>query len=317
MVKRILGVDLGGTRMRAAVLNSDYCLLNRLEDRTRAYEGPDVVISRLLDLIAAVMPGENEPPITAIGVSSPGPIEPHKGVILSPPNLPGWVQVPLGHVIQERFGLPTFLGNDANVAALAEVTNGAARGHQDAVYITVSTGIGGGIVIGGRLFVGGGGLAGEIGHMIIMNEWGEITTLEREAAGPALARYAVRRIKAGTESRIVEMVDGDLDAISGRTVGMAAQDGDALALETVQRAGRLVGYAITTLMHLLNPTIFVIGGGVSMLGDLLFEPIRETARAHVLDPAYAEGTEIVPAALGDDVAIIGAAALAFQQMNGS
>ncbi len=317
MVKRILGVDLGGTRMRVAVLDDEYRLLNRFEDLTRAYEGPAVVIPRLLDLIETALPDGAEPPIMAIGVSSPGPIEPRKGIILSPPNLPGWVQVPLGRLIQERFSLPTYLGNDANVAALAEVYNGAARGHQDAIYITISTGIGGGIVIGGRLFVGGGGLAGEIGHMVILNELGEVSTLEREAAGPALARYAVRRIREGAESLIAEMVDGNLDAVSGRTVGTAAQDGDPLALETVLRAGRLVGYAIASMMHLFNPTIFVIGGGVSTLGDLLFDPIREAARAHVLDPAYIDNTPIVPAALGDDVAIIGAAALAFQQLSRS
>ncbi len=312
MTVRIVGVDLGGTRMRVAVLGDEYRLLKRVEEPTRARDGPDAVIPRLLDLIASVLPDENEPPIQAIGVSSPGPIEPTRGVILSPPNLPGFADVPLGRLIQERFGIPTFLGNDANVAALAEVYNGAARGHKNAIYITVSTGIGGGIVIDGRLFTGAGGLAGEIGHIVMMNEEGQVSTLEREAAGPALARYAVKRIRAGATSVITEMVGGDLDAVTGRTVGQAAQAGDPLAVETVERAGRLVGYGIASMMHLFNPEIFVIGGGVSALGDLLFRPMREAARAHVIDPAYYVHTPIVPAALGDDVAIIGAAALARQ-----
>ena len=312
MTIRIVGVDLGGTRMRVAVLGDEYRLLKRVEEPTRAHDGPDAVIPRLLNLIASVLPAETEPPIQAIGVSSPGPIEPTRGVILSPPNLPGFADVPLGRLIQERFGIPTFLGNDANVAALAEVYNGAARGHKNAIYITVSTGIGGGIVIDGRLFTGAGGLAGELGHIVMMNEEGQVSTLEREAAGPALARYAVKRNRAGATSAITEMVGRDLDAVTGRTVGQAAQAGDPLAVETVERAGRLVGYGIASMMHLFNPEIFVIGGGVSALGDLLFRPMREAARTHVIDPAYYAHTPIVPAALGDDVAIIGAAVLARQ-----
>ncbi len=314
MDTRIVGVDLGGTRMRVAVLDTSCQLLRRYEEPTRAHEGPDAVIPRLLDLIGKVIADGEGPPIRAIGVSSPGPIDPTSGAILSPPNLPGWVNVPLGRLIQERFHLPTYIGNDANVAALAEVYQGAARGHKNAIYITVSTGIGGGVVIGGRLFEGARGLAGEIGHMIVLVEGEQVSTLEREAAGPAIARRAVARIRAGEPSRIVEMVQGDLDAVTGKTVGRAAEEGDRLALEVVNRAARIVGYGVVSLMHLFNPSIFVIGGGVSNLGDLLFEPVREVARTHTLDRAYWEHTPIVPAALGEDVAIIGAATLAMSQI---
>lgn len=314
MDTRIVGVDLGGTRMRVAVLDTSCHLLRRYEEPTRAHEGPDAVIPRLLDLIGKVIADGDEPPIRAIGISSPGPIDPMSGAILSPPNLPGWVNVPLGRLIQERFHLPTYIGNDANVAALAEVYQGAARGHKNAIYITVSTGIGGGVVIGGRLFEGARGLAGEIGHMVILVEGEQVSTLEREAAGPAIARRAVARIRAGEPSRIVEMVQGDLDAVTGKTVGRAAEEGDRLALEVVNRAARIVGYGVVSLMHLFNPSIFVIGGGVSNLGDLLFGPVREVVRTHALDRAYWEHTPIVPAALGEDVAIIGAATLAMSQM---
>jgi glucokinase len=311
---RIIGVDLGGTRMRVALLDADYNLLNRVEEPTNAHEGPDKVIPRLLDLIASVVDAADVP-VAGIGISSPGPIEPETGAILSPPNLPGWVDVPLGRIVQERWpDIPVFLGNDANVAALAEVYNGAAIGHKHAIYITVSTGIGGGIVIDGQLFLGGRGLAGEIGHTVLIADGERVSSLEEEAAGPALAEYAARRLQAGEESIIREMVGGDLEQVTGKIVGQAAQQGDTLALEAVARTGRLVGYGIASLMHLFNPTIFVIGGGVSNLGDLLFEPMHEAARSMVIDPAYYDHAAIVPAALGEDVAIIGAAALALQEL---
>ncbi|MBN2471211.1 MAG: ROK family protein [Anaerolineae bacterium] len=310
METRIVAVDLGGTRIRVARLNGSYSLLNRVEEPTRAWEGPAVTIPRIMDLIAGVV-ATSDHPVQAIGISTPGPIDPETGAIKSPPNLDGWIDVPLGRLVQARFpDIPTFIENDANVAALAEVQVGAGRGHRHAVYITVSTGIGSGIVIDGELFLGGRGLAGEFGHTIMVVEADRVSSLEEEAAGPAIAAYAARRIRAGAESRITALVEGDLSAISGSVVGKAAAAGDALALEAVTRAGRLVGYGIANLMMLLNPTVIVVGGGVSTLGPLLFDPMRQAAREAVIDPAYYEQAPIVPAELGADVAIIGAAVLA-------
>ena len=162
-------------------------------------KAPSSSIPRLLALIDSVIARAQEP-IAAIGISSPGPIEPETGAIVSPPNLPGWNGVPLGRLIQERFNIPAFLGNDANVAALAEVYKGAARGHKHAIYITVSTGIGGGIVIDGKLLLGAHGLAGELGHIVLVADGERVSTLELEAAGPALARYVVKRLEAGASS---------------------------------------------------------------------------------------------------------------------
>lgn len=313
MDTRVVGVDLGGTRMRVAILDREYRLYHRVEEPTRAAEGPESSIPRLLDLIGSVIE-QADGPIAAIGISSPGPIEPETGAIVSPPNLPGWNGVPLGRLVQERFKIPAFLGNDANVAALAEVYKGAARGHKHAIYITVSTGIGGGIVIDGKLLLGAHGLAGELGHIVIVADGEHVSTLELEAAGPALARYVVKHLEAGDSSIIRDMVNGNLAAVSGKIVGQAAMQGDRLALDAIERSGRLVGYAIASMMHLFNPSIVVVGGGVTSVGDLLFGPMREAAKKHVIDPAYYDKASIVPAALGDDVAIIGAAVLAFQNM---
>ncbi len=303
----IIGVDLGGTQMRAAKFDIELNILERVAGPTLAAEGPDRVIERLLDLIARVVP-QDPLSVLGIGVSAPGPINPRAGVILSPPNLPGWVEVPLRRLIQERFGITTYLGNDANVAALAEAARGAAQGYKHVVYLTISTGIGSGVIDEGRLLIGTEGLGAEAGHMILVIN-GKPSTLEKEAAGPAIARKAVARLEAGAVSSIREMVNGDLSRVTAQTVGLAAGQGDELAVELIHEAGTLIGYGITSLMHLFNPQVFVIGGGVTKTGDLLFEPMREAPKKYTLDRAYWEHVPIVPAALGDNVALIGAAAL--------
>lgn len=306
MEQLIIGVDLGGTQMRVARFNPALDLLDRWAEPTRAHEGPDRVIPRLLDLIARVMP-EDSGAVMGLGVSGPGPINPRTGSIVAPPNLPGWHNVPLRAIVEERFGCPVFVGNDANVAALAEATHGAAQGYQHVIYVTVSTGIGSGVIDEGRLVVGAQGLGAEAGHMIML-VGDRVSTLEKEAAGPAIARKAIARLRAGASSVLTERVD-DLSEITAKAIGEAAMQGDAFSIEQIAEAGRLVGLGLVTLMHLFNPQVIVVGGGVTKTGDLLFEPMRAAVREYVLDPAYYEHVPIIPAALGDNVALLGAAAL--------
>lgn len=307
MSEFIIGVDLGGTQMRAARYDHNLNLLERIAEPTLAHEGPDRVVPRLMAVIDQVMP-DDPTTVSGIGFSAPGPIDPHRGSIIAPPNLPGWEAVPLRKLVQERFGVTTYLGNDANVAALAEATRGAAQGYKYVIYLTVSTGIGSGIIDDGHLVLGAGGLGAEAGHMTLVVD-GEVTSLEKVAAGPAIARQAVKHLKAGENSTIHDLVAGNLDEVTAKVVGTAAAEGDPLAIELIERAGFLVGLGIVTLMHLFNPQIIVVGGGVSKTGELLFEPMRQAIHQHVLDPAYYEHVPIVPAALGGDVALVGAAAL--------
>ncbi|GAB4417112.1 MAG: ROK family protein [Anaerolineae bacterium] len=307
MDRTIIGVDLGGTQMRVARFDAHLNIQERLAEPTKAREGRDRVISRLLDLIARVVP-DDPAALEGIGVSVPGPINPHEGTVVKPPNLPGWHHVPIRQIIQERFGCPTYLGNDANVAALAEATRGAAKGHRYVLYLTVSTGIGSGILDDGRLLVGAHGLGAEAGHMLMMVD-GEVKDIEAVASGTAIARQAVERLRAGEVSLIRDLVNGDLDAVSARIVAQAAAQGDRLATSLIERAGFMVGLAVVSLLHVLNPQIVVIGGGVSNAGELLFAPLRRAVAEYVLDPAYCQKLPIVPASLGDNVALIGAAAL--------
>lgn len=311
MSEVIISLDLGGTRIRSARLDRSLNILERKETETLAHQGLDATMQRIKDMIRAVLPTDPAVKVTGIGISAPGPLNPQTGVIVAPPNLDGWHNVPLGDILTEEFKMPVYVGNDANVAALAEYTHGAARGqnYRHVIYITHSTGIGSGIISEGRLLLGRSGLAAEIGHIPMVIDGERVSTLEQESAGPDMAAQAVKRIKAGEKSLISDMVNGDLTLVKGSTVGKAAQQGDALALEIVRRSGMMVGLGIVTLLHLFNPEIVIVGGGVSNLGELIFAPMREAIQKYSHDPAYYEGLKLERAGLGEDVSIIGAAAL--------
>jgi len=302
----IIGVDLGGTRIRAARLDDDLKLLERRETLTLSEQGPDAVIERICEQIQAVWPATGD--VQGIGVSSPGPLEPATGVIVSATNLPGWHNVPLGQRLEDRFGVPVYVGNDANVAALAEVARGAARGCKHVIYVTLSTGLGGGIIVDGRLLLGRNGFAAEVGSMMVIED-GQATTWELVAGGPPIAQKARERLIEDETSIMREMVGGDLSKVDAKLVGQAAAQGDALALEIVHRAGYIIGLGMTSLLHLFNPEILVIGGGLSQMGDLLFEPMRAAIHENIIYEGYLTDLRIELAALGEDVALIGGAAL--------
>ena len=309
MPKQIIAVDLGGTQIRTARFDHKLKLLQRENTLTLADEGLRPTLNRIRAYIHKVMPDSGDD-VLGIGISSPGPLNPKSGVIVAPPNLKGWHHVPLAEIIQAEFGLPVFIGNDANAAALAEASKGAAQGHRHVVYITISTGIGGGIICDGRLLLGQEGLGGELGHIPIIAEGGRVSSLEREAAGPAIARRMKQRVQSGEPSLVTQLADGDLCKIDAKAVGQAAARGDGAAAEEIAYAGRMIGLGIVTMLHLFNPEIIVLGGGVTKTGDLLFQPMRQAIRRHALDVSYTARLKIKKAALGDDAALVGAAALA-------
>ncbi len=317
MTPYIISVDIGGTQIRAALSDREGSIIYRVAHPTLAEEGPEPVIGRIKEAIRQAA-GQHLGEVQAIGIATAGPLDPWEGVIIKAPNLPGWHNVPLKAIIEEEFGLPTYVGNDANLAALAEQRFGAGKGTRDLIYITHSTGIGGGIIVDGRMLLGSKGLGAEVGHITLDIDGprcgcGSIGCLEAMAAGPAIARNAVRAIEAGRETIIPDLVDGDLSRITAREVNEAAQQGDSLGIELIRQAGELLGIGLVSLMHLFNPEIIVIGGGVSKAGDLLFEPVRETVRARCMAEDYWRDTPIVPAALGDDVGLMGGIALVLSQ----
>ncbi len=311
----ILAVDFGGTNIRVATFEGGTASpTDQIKRPTLAKEGPEKVIGRLQDAIREMLPGDVKD--LRIGIAAPGPLDPEAGVILSAPNLPGWVNIPLAQQLSEIFGCPVYLGNDANLAALGEWRHGAGIGTEHMVYLTLSTGIGGGVISHGRLLTGRRGLAAELGHMTILSNGppcgcGIPGHIEAAAAGPAIARNARSRLEAGEESSLTKkfIAGQELTAVE---IAAAAKDGDPLSLDILEQAGRLIGHHMANLAHAFDPELFVLGGGLTTIGELFLQPIRESLEQHVMDPAYLQDLQVLPAALGDDAGLIGAMVLAAQ-----
>ncbi len=295
----LLAIDFGGTRTRAAWFSPEAALQARAEMATPS--GPaDAVIARLIELAQSVIPPGERP--AAVGVSAPGP-QAHTGRILHAPTLPGWHDVPLAARLAGAFDAPVAMENDANLAALAEYQRGAAAGCDPALYLTISTGIGGGAILGGRLFTGWRGLAIEPGHIKFPLPDGRILSLEDLASGTALGRMARERLAAGSVPSSLRTAA----VIDGKTVGTAAMAGDALATAVVQEAGQWLGLGLVCLIHLFNPQVIVLGGSVARLGELLLNPARQVIAGYLTDPAFNHPDLLRPSQLGDDVCLIGAA----------
>ncbi|HUW45104.1 MAG TPA: ROK family protein [Dehalococcoidia bacterium] len=316
----ILGVDLGGTKILTAVINSQGKMLSRDHSITPAQKGHEAVIQSILESAHRALEQANFEisELTAVGVGAPGLSNPETGILFTSPHLPGWRDVPLRDIMQERLGKKTFLTNDANAAALGEFYFGAARGVRNFIYITLSTGIGGGIVIDGKIYNGAIGTAGEVGHMTIDAEGpicncGNRGCWETLASGTALAREARHRIKEGVRTSILEYAEGDVEKVTAQVIHSAAEQGDSLAKELIARTGYYVGVGLANLINIFNPELIVIGGGLSNIGDMLLEPAFKVAG----ERAYAEAFQAVrfaSAELGRNSGVLGAAAFALQEM---
>lgn len=315
MADVVIAIDFGGTNIRAAAVDRTGRILQRERVPTYAHEGPDAVISRIAECAKRVMCGSER----FIGVASPGPLDPYNGVVLGLPNLPGWTNVHLRDRVASATGLSCAINNDANLAALGEHRYGAGRGHNHLVYFTWSTGIGGGVIINNQLLLGAHGFAAELG-LISVNVDGAIDhtslpgSLEGYAAGPGIARLAQAMVTDGRAARILTLAQGDAGRITAREVGIAANEGDLDALTILDRAAWIMGHGCINALHTFDPSIIIIGGSVSIMGDVLLDRVRRVVRERALPPYRATPIEV--AALGDDCGILGAAALAWE-MNDS
>ncbi len=306
-------IDLGGTNVRAAIVDSSGQISGYIHRPTEGERGPDAVIDRVVDTLDGALDaaGRQRTELAGIGIGAPGPLDWRSGVIKTLPNLPGWRDVPLAVRISGATGCPVFVENDANAAALAEYTYGAHAGERNMVYITVSTGVGGGLILDGALWHGIYGSAGEVGHMTVDFEGpvcscGSRGCVEAIASGPDMARWMEGKIRAGDESSLRAKLDSG-QSLTGRDVVEAAQTGDGLALATLDRAGRAVGFAIVNVTHLLNLELAVVGGGIANAGDLLLGPIRRTVEDNVIY-GTADDLHVEPWSLGENVGLLGAAA---------
>ncbi|ADJ26654.1 ROK family protein [Dehalogenimonas lykanthroporepellens BL-DC-9] len=310
----ILVADLGGTKVLAGAVGEG----NRLEYRVRRGSAgagsQDEILTNLYGALTEVAAAMPEPP-QAVAVASAGAIDLAAGVVTHSPNMMAVNGLPLRTMISEKYGLPTVLLNDASAAALAEHRLGAGRGCRDMIFLTVSTGIGGGIIIDGRLYQGIDGTAGEFGHTVI-DRHGEPDTcgargcLEQYASGTAIARRAKQLLDAGRRSEL----EAGRDRLSAADVADAAARGDALATEVFDEALQALGLGLVSIVNVFNPEVIVIGGGVSGTGSQLFEPVRRMVAEHAYQ-LPARRVSIVPAELGDEAGVIGAALYAREELS--
>jgi glucokinase len=301
----IIAIDIGGTQIRAAAYRRGSITPETVQRIPTRGEG--TAFERMCGLIQSIWPEHGT--VERIVVATPGPVNPEAGIVYSAPNIEGWDNFPIGPELSARFGVPAKIGNDANLAALGEWRFGAAKGHHDVLYLTISTGIGGGVISGDRLLLGTRGLAGEVGHITVQPNGplcgcGQRGHLETFAAGPAIARYVTEQIASGVASTLKVK-----EKITARDVSEAASQGDALAIQALERAGTFIGEALADFLHLFNPSIVIFGGGVSFSGKFLLEPVRAALARRTMNASYLQDLVITNAALGDDAGLLGALAL--------
>ena len=301
-----VAVDIGGTHIRVALYEPD-SVTPIAHKRTRSLANEPGVYDRLEQAIESLWPRDS---VRAIGIASPGPLDPYTGTILATPNIPEWQNFPLTARLSQHFNVPAYLDNDANMAALAEWQFGSGRGHEDIVYLTISTGIGGGVISRGCLLQGFRGMGAELGHMIIdpngpLCGCGQRGHIEAFSSGPSIARYVNEQLHAGQKSSLQRQPN-----IGAVQIADAARAGDALAISAFERAGDYLGIAVANYLAIFDPSVLIFGGGVSQVGELLFKPFEESLRKHTFHPHYLDQLVITRAALGDDAGLLGALALA-------
>lgn len=307
--KPVLALDIGGTKLAVAMVDEDGRTHGLIVEPTDKLRGPDAVIAHLFDMghrsISAA--GVGDP--AAVGISCGGPLDTASGVLTGPLHLPGWVDVPIVDMARLEFGAPAVLENDASAAVVAEHRFGAARGTQTALYLTLSTGVGGGAVIDGRLHRGARGNGGEFGHITVrpggyLCECGRHGCIEAYASGTSIARRAADRLAADDRPSPLR----DLPAVRSENVAAAAAAGDDIAGELWDETVAVLGQAVTDLVNVFEPEVVVLGGGVTRSGAMLLDPVRETVRRTAMPPAAR--AHVTLAGLGDVVCVVGAGALA-------
>jgi len=316
----LVGVDLGGTNVRAAACTFDGSILGEAKLDSMAMEGLEFTLRQIITAVRQALERANVDisTVAGVGMAVPGHHKSREGITLWSPNFKDWNGVQVIEPIRRELGVPVFMNNDANVAALGEFTFGAGRGTRHLVMLTLGTGIGGGIILDGKLWLGANEGAAEIGHIIIMADGpqcscGRHGCLESLARRDAIIDRAARKMLQGRPSVLLERVNHVPWHVTPAMIAEAAQEGDEVAIETLAETGYYVGLGVASAINMLNPDIVVIGGGISAAGEPLWGPILRTVRANALH-ASQEVCRVVPAALGDDAGVMGACQLALQEI---
>ena len=313
----VLALDIGGTKLAAGIVTGDGRVLSRSVIPSHATEGPWSMIDRLVDLGRRMVDEAGVSPsrIAGVGIACGGPLDPETGIILSPPNLPGWDRIPLVDAVTERLGLPAAVENDATAGALAEWWFGAGRSHavDDLVYLTILTGVCAWLVIHGRLYRGVAGNAGELGHLTVVYDGrpcgcGRRGCLEAYASGTNIARRAREAISAGETSTLA-----DLQTFTAKDVAEGARAGDPLAGRIWDETMAMLGSGVANILDAFNPALVVLGGGVTRAGDQLLIPVREAGLRQAMEPARRSG-DVVLTELAATHDVLSAAVVAFDRL---
>ncbi|GLY78926.1 ROK family protein [Actinoallomurus iriomotensis] len=313
----VLALDIGGTKLAAGVVGRAGDVRSFVRTPTRVEEGPDTTVKRLLDLgrDALAEAGHRAEDMAAVGIGCGGPLDPVTGRVQGPPGLPGWDDVPIVDLVDAAYGRPSFLENDATAAALGEYHYGRWGDVRQMLYLTVSTGVGGGVILDGRLYRGAAGNGGEFGHVVI--DWngrlcgcGQRGCIEAYASGTSIARRANEALATGEASSMREV-----PVVTAETVSAHAGRGDALARHVWDETTAALGRALAVMINVIEPELVVLGGGVTRAGDALLLPVRRAALSQAMRPAGA-AARVELSAHGDTVGVVGAAASAFLHLDG-
>ncbi len=316
--KVYLGIDLGGSNISVALANVAGKIIGFDRIETLAHRGPEQIIDHIIKLAKQLQKSENIPSsvLQAVGVGVPGVLNYTTGVVRFSPNLPGWINIPLRQKLRSAFKKTVVVDNDANVAAYGEKWQGAGKKYNHVVVYTLGTGVGGGIILNGKIFHGSSGGAGELGHTTILPEGplcacGNRGCLETLVSGAAIGRAGREALQDGNKSLLRELCEDQPENITAKTVFQAARKGDAVAKEIIRRTGKYLGIAIAGIINLLNPEIVIIGGGVSISGRDLLPYVEAEVKKRTMK-ALAECTRIVTAELADKAGVMGAVGIAIQ-----
>lgn len=308
--RAVLGLDIGGTKLAVAVVTEDGAVHGYLSEPTQRDDGPDEVIAHLFDMGGRALT-EVGMAIDAVGISCGGPLDAPGGVLLCPPHLPGWVDVPIGPRASDEFGVPFALENDATAGALAEHRYGVGRGVRNMIYLTLSTGVGGGAIIDGRVYRGAAGNGGEFGHVTVQRggricSCGRRGCLEAYVSGTSIAARAIDALAEDGSSSL-----NDCATVTAAEVVRAAAAGDGLSAGLWAETVGLLGAAVTDMVNILEPDMVVLGGGVTRSGAMVLEPVRAVVGREAMGPA-ARAVRVELAELGDAVCVVGAGAVAME-----
>lgn len=313
---KVIGVDLGGTNIKAAVVDKDKGIIERVTTPTQANLGKEHLLDRISETISSLVETHD---IIGIGMGLPGMVSKDQTTVNNPPNLPGWISVNAADEIRKRTGIDCKIENDANIAALGSMHFGVGQKFDSFIMITLGTGVGGGIIYEKKLFKGTEGMAGELGHVII-DYHGPLSnsvtrgTVEAYLGQRFLSRFAADLISQNPSNPLYSKFANDFDKLEPVDLTNAAKEGNELAIEILAKSGQRLGYALINYVHMMDIRKFVLSGGVSKAGDFLFEPAKQIVRKHMMEP-FKNGFEIVYEDLGNDSALLGAAGLAFDSFS--